>query len=356
MACQLAGLMDGWLALHSGLGENNCMTVLETPQSADSPPWVAYRVAIDLGKLDARSPEATSLRLAMEETPQIAALLADASGWPGRVLNSHRSASQTFHTLSFLAELGVSPEHPAVARATAAIMEKVGDDGLPRLPMNYPTNFGGPGTELWCWALCDAPVILKALVRFGLGDDARIIKGIETILGLGKSFGWPCAVAPELGKFRGPGRKDEPCPYATLVSLDLVAACMEPSSSGTPGWKTLADHPSVLTGIEALLDCWEHSREKHPYMFHAGTDFRKLKAPFIWYDILHVADTLSRFPVAHGDERFRDMLAVIHDKRQPDGSYVPESVYQPYKAWDFGQKKKASPWLAFLVARMESRI
>lgn len=313
-------------------------------------PWVAYRSAIDLEGLNPLSPEANKLRLAMEETPQLGALLADVSTWPGTVLNSHRSASQTFHTLSFLAELGVSPEHPAVAKAVAAIMEKLGDDGLPRLPMNYPTNFGGPGKELWCWALCDAPVILKALVRFGLGGDPRVKKGIETILGLAKPFGWPCAVAPELGKFRGPGRKDEPCPYANLVSLDLAAACSE----GTV--PNLADLPSVQAGIETLLDCWEHSQEKHPYMFHAGTDFRKLKAPLIWYDILHVADTLSYFPIARRDGRFKDMMVVIHGKRQPDGSYIAESVYQPYKAWDFGQKKVASPWLAFLMARMEKRI
>ena len=334
-------------------------------QSTDSNPWVAYRSAIDLGKLDPLSPEATKLRLAMEGTPQLAVLLADVSAWPGTVMNSHRSASQTYHALSFLAELGVSPQQPSVAKALATIVDRIGEDGLPRLPMNYPTNFGGPGKELWCWALCDAPVILKALVRFGLDGDTRVKKGIETILGLAKPFGWPCAVAPELGKFRGPGRKDESCPYANLVSLDLAAACMESSeneetvSKGTGSLRTgpqLADHPAVQSGIEALLDCWEHSREKHPYMFHAGTDFRKLKAPFIWYDILHLADTLSRFPKARADRRFRDMLAVIHGKRQPDGSYIPESVYQPYRTWDFGQKKAPSPWLSFLVARIESRI
>ncbi len=340
------------------------MTAIETKQPAEDHPWVAYRAAIDLEGLDPASPEAIKLRLAMEETPQLATLLADVSGWPGTVLNSHRSASQTFHALSFLAELGVSPEHPSVARAITSIMGKLGDDSLPRLPMNYPTNFGGPGTELWCWALCDAPVILKALVSFGLGDDARIIRGLETILGLAKPFGWPCAVAPELGNFRGPGRKDEPCPYANLVSLDLVAACIETSEregtgsvgTGSVGSEpSLADHPAVRIGIEALLDCWEHSRGKHPYMFHAGTDFRKLKAPFIWYDILHVADTLSRFPVARGDKRLGDMISVMHDKRQPDGSYIPESVYQPYKEWDFGQKKKPSPWIGFLVARIDNR-
>lgn len=351
--------------MSSSLGETGFMTAFETMHFAGSPPWVAYRAAIDLEGLDPRSPDAIKLRLAMEETPQLATLLSDVSGWPGTVLNSHRSASQTFHALSFLAELGVSPEHPAVAKAVAAIMEKIGDDGLPRLPMNYPAHFGGPGTELWCWALCDAPVILKALVRFGFGEDARVSRGIETILGLAKPFGWPCAVAPELGNFRGPGRKDEPCPYANLVSLDLAAAFLETSSTqpsgcsvpdSDPGQAALADHPTVRAGIEALLDCWEHSREKHPYMFHAGTDFRKLKAPFIWYDILHVTDTLSRFPVANRNDQFKDMLALIQEKRQPDGSYIPESVYQPYKEWDFGQKKKPSPWIGFLVARMESRI
>lgn len=329
--------------------------MVEAIQSPEAPSWVAYRAAIDLEGMEPRSPEATKLRLAMEGTPQLAPLLADVSAWPGTVMNSHRSASQTFHNLGFLADLGVSPEHPAVARALAAIMERIGEDGLPRLPMTYPSHFGGPGTELWCWALCDAPVILKALVRFGLGGDARITRGIETILGLAKPFGWPCAVAPELGKFRGPGRKDEPCPYATLVSLDLAAACMESSESdGTV--PNPAAHPSVQAGIEALLDCWEHSREKHPYMFHAGTDFRKLKAPFIWYDILHVADTLSRFPKVRSDGRFKEMLVVIYDKRKADGSYIAESVYQPYKEWDFGQKKFPSPWLAFLMARIEKRV
>ena len=43
------------------------------------------------------------------------------------------------------------------------------------------------------------------------------------------------------------------------------------------------------------MDLWQNSREKHPYQFYMGTDFRKVKAPLVWYDILHVADVLCRF-------------------------------------------------------------
>jgi hypothetical protein len=281
----------------------------------------------------------------MEATPQLTTLFGQVAAWPGTVLNSHKSASQTFHALSFLSDLGVSPDHPAIAAALGAIMDQMGNDGIPRLPMTYPVHFGGSGHEQWCWALCDAPVILKALVRFGLLQDQRVARGVAQLLDMARSFGWPCAVSPELGSFRGPGRKDDPCPFATLACLDLAIAC-----------GGLAAHPAVLAGIEALLSCWERSRDWHPYIFYAGTDFRKLKAPFIWYDILHVCDALSYFPVARSDPRFLAMLAVIHDKRQDDGSYFAESVYQPFKTWDFGQKKLPSPWIGLMVARIESRL
>ena len=35
-------------------------------------------------------------------------------------------------------------------------------------------------------------------------------------------------------------------------------------------------------------------------MFFMGTDFRKLKVPLVWYDLLHVLDVLSSFPWLKG--------------------------------------------------------
>jgi hypothetical protein len=108
-------------------------------------------------------------------------------------------------------------------------------------------------------------------------------------------------------------------------------------------------------GIECLLGLWEHSRERAPYMFRMGTDFRKLKAPTFWYGLLSVADVLSRYPAAIADPRFGDMAAVIRSKANPDGLFVPESVYLAWKEWDFGQKKAPSSWVTFLATRIIDR-
>ena len=91
-------------------------------------------------------------------------------------------------------------------------------------------------------------------------------------------------------------------------------------------------------------------------MFYMGTDFRKLKAPFIWYDILNVVDTLSQYKRAIHDVRFKEMLSIIESKADENGFYTPESEWKAWKGWDFGQKKQPSSWLTFLVARIQKRI
>jgi hypothetical protein len=100
----------------------------------------------------------------------------------------------------------------------------------------------------------------------------------------------------------------------------------------------------------------EESREKHPYMFFMGTDFRKLKAPLFWYDILHVLDVLSHFAWAWKDKRFRQMLKTVKSKANTDGQFVPESVWTAWKDWDFSQKKIPSKGLTLFIARIMKRV
>jgi hypothetical protein len=105
--------------------------------------------------------------------------------------------------------------------------------------------------------------------------------------------------------------------------------------------------------VGTLLSLWDESKEKHPYIFFMGTDFRKLKAPLFWYDILHVLDVLSRFEWARKDKRFGQMLKIVESKADGDGRYTPESVWT---AWDFSQKKIPSQGLTLFVQRILKRV
>jgi hypothetical protein len=119
-----------------------------------------------------------------------------------------------------------------------------------------------------------------------------------------------------------------------------------------PTWR---DMPVARAGVETLLTLWSDSLTRHPYIFYMGTDFRKLKAPFIWYDLLHVLEVLTQYPKICGDPRLQEMLGVLSGKADGAGCFTAESVWQAWKAWEFGQKRAPSRWLTLLAYRILAR-
>jgi len=310
----------------------------------EGPPWVQYRTRLDLLHQPEDHPQVLAARQAMLDSSPVQSLLAELAQWPGQVLNSHKSASQPFHKLTFLADLGLRAADPGMDVIIRRVMEHQSLQGPFQLPMNISPSYGGTGQDQWAWALCDAPVILYALLKFGLGQDRRLQQALHYLVGLVRDNGWPCAVSPELGKFRGPGRKDDPCPYANLVMLKALAQTE---------WR---DSPASRTGAETLLALWTQSREQHPYMFYMGSDFRKLKAPLIWYDILHVLEVLTQFPWLRDDARLQEMATIVRGKADEQNRFTPESIWKAWEEWDFGQKRAPSRWLTLLTRRMLRRL
>lgn len=308
-------------------------------------PWVAYRTRIDLLGESEKSSAVRACRTAMLESPLVQGLLKELSGWPGKVVSSHKSAGQPYHKLTFIADLGLDSGDPPVAAVITRIMSHRSEEGPFTLPMNIPTHFGGTGKDQWAWALCDAPLIAYALSRFGLEKDPAVRKTVDRLVGLSRDFGWPCAVSKELGSFHGPGKKDDPCPFANLAMLKLLSTTARLRSS-----------PAARAGVETLLMLWKESRKRHPYMFTMGTDFRKLKAPLIWYDLLHVLDVLSRFPEFRPDARLLEMTGLLASKADREGRFTAESVWTAWKDWEFGQKRDPSKWLTLLAHRIEARV
>ena len=308
-------------------------------------PWVEYRTRVDLLGHSDKEVEVVHARKEMIEHPKIQLLLEELRNWSGTVVSSHKSAGQLFHKLSFIADLGLKRDDPYVNEIIKKIFEHKSEEGPFQLPMKISKSYGGSGDNEWAWALCDAPIIIYSLAKFGLSKDEQIQKAVRYLVGLVRENGWPCAVSKELGKFRGPGRKADPCPYANLVMLKMLSQFDE--------WK---DSKEVHVGAECLLDLWKRSREVHPYMFYMGTDFRKIKAPLVWYDILHVLEVLSEFEWLRNDLRIREMIDIVKSKANDEGKFMPESVWTAWNGWDFAQKKEPSRWLTFLVMSVLKRI
>lgn len=308
-------------------------------------PWTCYRTLVDLLDQPESSEPVLSARQAMLAHPQVQGLFAEVANWPAYALKRHNDAGHPIYKLSTLVDFGLKASDPGMATILAAVMEHQSPQGAFQVIVNIPRAFGGTDEDMWTWMLCDAPTLLYALLAMGLGDDPRVKRAVEHLAGLIDENGWRCVGAPELGKFRGPGRKSDPCPIANVYALKALALVPE-----------LLDSSPTRVGTEMLLRHWEQRGETKMYLFGIGTDFLKIKYPFVWYDLLHVVEVLSHFPFVYADPRFQQMMAALFQQGDEPGRYTASSMYQTWKGWSFADKKNPSPWLSFLVQRIRRRV
>ncbi len=309
-----------------------------------SPPWVQYRTRLDLLGQTERSKEAKAARQAMLDHPQVQAMLSELAEWPSPALNRHNDASHPLHKLVFIADLGLRTTDPGVGQIVDRVLDHQSAEGAFQVRVNIPAHFGGTGKDQLAWMLCDAPSIVYALAKMGV-KDRRVKIAAQHLVSLLHDNGWPCAATADVGKFRGPGRKTDPCPYATLITLKALSLLHE--------WH---DAEVCHTGAEALLQLWTHRQEQRPYLFGMGKDFAKLKAPLIWYDVLHVTDVLTQFEWLRKDKRLCEMVALVESKADEAKRFTPESIWQAWREWDFGQKREPSAWLTLIASRMLTRM
>jgi len=300
----------------------------------ESDSFVQYATRLNI--LKENKYDLLELRNELLTDERIMEYLKDVSAFNSILVTNHKNPNLPIHKLIFLLDIGLDTDVLEIKLAIDQILENIDGLGMYRSMTNVSKHFGGSGENTLGWALCDAPLMLHALLRAGISYEEHIQKGVEYIVGLYRENGFPCVVSKELGKFRGPGRKDECCPFATLIMLNLLKEI--------PQYR---DSDLTKSIIDNLLDLWQNSYDKHPYMFYAGKDFRKLKAPTNWYNILSVSGCLSHFEYAKKDKRFQKMIDVIEEKANSEMQFIPESIYLKCKAFDFGQKKVPSAWLTY---------
>lgn len=305
--------------------------------------WLQYAIRVNI--LKENKEDILELKNNTLKNDKIKAYLSDITDFHSILVSNHKNPILPIYKLIFLLDIGLDCSVPEIQKAISEIMKHKDKNGIYQSLTNIPKHFGGSGENTFGWCLCDAPLLLHALIKAGVDYKKHIQEGVDFLISFYNKAGFPCVVSSELGKFRGPGRKDDCCPYATLIMLDLLL--------NIPEYKN-ADITKKLA-YEILL-LWENSLVKHPYMFYMGTDFRKLKAPSIWYDIVSVVNVLNKCDSIKEDRRFHEMKFIIQGKKGEDGFFIPESIYQKLKDWDFGQKKHSSPYLTYLCLKSLEQI
>jgi hypothetical protein len=365
-------------------------TLLDWLLNSDEP-WTRYRTLVDLLDRPESDPDVTATRAAMLTHPHVQELIGAAATWPGGPIKRHNDASHALHKLTVLAEMGVRADDPGMPEIMRATMAHVSDSGALLSLLNIAPAFGGTGQDTWTWLMCDAPAVLYALLLFHEGLAGRpptrrsapiaetlpaggvlvgpapetlpptLVQAAHHLASLAFDNGWHCAGAPEVGKFRGPGRRTDPCPIANVLALKALARvpALYPAAGIRSGAEMLLAHweySRVARGVHAASESGAAQMTPKPYLFGCGTDYRKLRYPFIWYDVLHVLEALSPYPFVHGDPRFQDMVSAAVSQADRSGRFTAGAMYMSWKGWSFADKKQPSPWLTFLVLRMQRRI
>jgi hypothetical protein len=328
------------------VNENNDLIEYIKDWLLEGPPWVRYRTRLDILGQSKDDPVVINEYNELVNHPLIIRLLQEIQEWPGKVLKRHNDANLLIHKLTFLADMGLTLELKEIRNVSEKILKIQDKEGPFYSLINIPTHFGGTGKDEYSWMLCDAPLVTYSLIKFGYAEDEKVKQSVEHLVSLVRENGWPCAAYSNLGsKFRGPGRKDMPCPYANLLMLKLLSSL-----------KKNRYYNETKIGIETSLSLWERRKEIKPFLFAMGTDFKKLKAPLIWYDILHFTDVLSHYQSVKSDQRFHEIIDILPALADENGFYKAGSVWRAWKDWDFGQKKEPSRYITFMVYRVLKRV
>ncbi|WP_172793056.1 hypothetical protein [endosymbiont 'TC1' of Trimyema compressum] len=151
----------------------------------------------------------------------------DVENYHNILVNNHKNPALPIHKLLFLLDIGFDTSEPEIRTAINEIMKHKDENGIYQSLIKIPKHFGGIGEDEFDWCLCDSPLLLLALLKSGVSYEEYIKPGVDYLANLPQVQGYPCTVSKEFGKFRGPGRKDDCCPYATLLMLRLFAEVTE---------------------------------------------------------------------------------------------------------------------------------
>lgn len=305
--------------------------------------WATLRDVVGLSLDDPSVQQAHALVIADEN---VRALVGELPARLTAAVADHHSPLFLPNRLNLLADMGVThgdfPAVDALLEALTATQDRTGRF-RPRATATSPQTHAGASPR------CEHNAVTEVLLRFGLGHDPRVAKAVarlsSDIRTGNQGHGWCCT--PEKRTLSGLTRKLDVCPQ-----IDL---------EGVRAFAMLPAHQRPRTARDAArtpLEIWRRRPQERPYQFGHGYQFKTVRWPSFWYDVLGVVDAVGRFPeLWNGPEaREEDRRAVaelaaclIAYNTDSQGRVKPRRVHRGYERFSFADKSAASP---FATARV----
>jgi hypothetical protein len=288
-------------------------------------------------------PDVESAHASLVRDASVRTLVDQLPAWDaGKDVTGHHSPEFLPNRLNLLADMGVKAGD--FGRVEALVDGMLAQqDARGRFHAAGPDT-GRPKPESGS-LLCDTNVVADVLLRFGRGGQRGVVRALERmtadLAATPQGRAWQC-VPEQRVFFRMPGRGADVCPQVTLEGLRAF--------SQLPREKR---PPRIAEAARTPLEVWRRRTGERPYDFGHGYQFKSVKWPNFWYDVLWVLETVGRYP-----ELWRGPRARSEDRRSVaelaacliaynfdgDGRVTPRRVYRGFTDFSFGQKHDPSPF------------
>jgi len=126
-------------------------------------PWLQYATRLNI--LSESKEQLADLRLQVLSDPKIIGYLNDISDYHSILVRNHKDPELPIHKLLFLLDIGLDADVPEIQAAIDKIMANMDSNGVYKSLTNIPKHFGGSAEDTFGWCLCDAPLLLYALLN-----------------------------------------------------------------------------------------------------------------------------------------------------------------------------------------------
>jgi len=185
--------------------------------------------------------------------------------------------------------------------------------------------------------------VCAALIRIGYKDDPRVKKALEWLTKIQfRDGGWLCPY------WKAHIRDTHSCFYGTICPLEAFSEL--PRQDWAKPMKQ-----TVEKGAEWVLMHRLFKADHHGYKVIRQAWLR-LGFPWFWgYNILRGLDVLTKLGYTR-DERLKDAVEVLMQKRQKDGTWLLETGPIGRMHTNLEPKGKPSKWITLIVLRTLKRL